>query len=107
MIVSCGYQHACKEAVRFILRDVLIKSRPDLPYRLCKPLSVFFPLNTKMGRLANSTDPTENFSGSNSYGLFTLPDNESFFDLYEPIYETSVVKFLNLRFHAVIFIFHL
>ena len=34
---------------------------------------------------------------------FTLPDKNSFLGSYDPIYETSVVKFLHLCFHAVIF----
>ena len=49
----------------------------------------------------------KNFNSSNLDGdLFTLPDWNSFFDPHGPIYETSVIKFLHLCFHAVLFIFY-
>ena len=38
-------------------------------------------------------------------GLFTLPDYNLSFGPYDHIYETCMVKFLHLYFHAVIFIF--
>ena len=47
-----------------------------------------------------------NFNGWNRDGSFTLPDWNFFLGPSGPIYETSVVKFLHLCFHDVIFIFY-
>ena len=49
----------------------------------------------------------QNFDGLNSDGSFILPDLNSFLGPYDPTYETSVIKFLNVCFHAVIFFFFL
>ena len=44
----------------------------------------------------------QNLNGLNPDGSFALPDYFSFMGPYDPIYETFVVKFLHLCFHAVI-----
>ena len=49
----------------------------------------------------------QNSIGSSPDGSFTLPDQNLFLGPYDPIYETSLVKFLHLYAHAVIFIFYL
>ena len=55
--------------------------------------------------LSQTTDIQQNFNDSNPDGSFTLPDYYSFLGPYGHIYETSMVSFLHLCFHAIIFIF--
>ena len=65
--------------------------------------------NIQIKQIKNSTmvkQRQKNFNGSDPDGLFILPDKNSFLAPYGPISETSVVKFVHLCFHAVIFIFY-
>ena len=47
----------------------------------------------------------KDFHGSNPDGWFSLSDLNSFFGPYDPQYDTSVIKFRHICFHAVNFNF--